>query len=233
MKSKEYFFAIIFLVFLFIPLISASAAPTLIYPTEDDSPIWKGEIEFEWTNSETSLSQYHINLPDGTAKDDVTSYLSFSSYDLAVGEYTWAVRSCQDEEGLNCGDWSGDQAFEIIFAPTGTSGGLVACGKKYDNRDTAINESEPCGIPHLFLLLKNVLDFVLWKLGLLIIALMAVLTAITSFFSFGSTDIIIRIKAMWKSILIGYLVMLLAWLAVNVALNFLGFKFGEWWIISF
>ncbi len=233
MKSKEYFFAIIFLGFLFIPLVSAGAAPTLIYPTEDNSPVCKGKTEFQWTNSETSFSQYHINLPDGTAEDDVTSRSSFSDYDFAPGEYNWAVRSCEDAEGLDCGDWSEDQAFEIIFAPAGTSGGLVACGNTCDNPDTTINESEPCGIPHLFVLLKNVLDFVLWKLGLLIVGLMAVLTAITSFFSFGSTDILIRIKAMWKSVLLGYLVMLLAWLAVNVVLNFLGFKFGEWWIISF
>ena len=227
MNYRGYFFVIALFVLLFSPFIYINAAPDLLYPTDSDSPIWKGVIEFKWNNTETELSQYHINLPNGTALDKIISTSSISTYDLEIGTYNWAVRSCED---TNCGSWSDSQTFNIIMAPSGTSSGLVICGTEYDNPDTLNNESEPCSIPHLFLLLNNLLNFALWKLGLLIIGVMAVITATMSYLSFGSPEILIQIKAAWKYILIGYLVMLLSWLAINVILDFFGLKF-QWWAI--
>ncbi len=84
--------------------------------------------------------------------------------------------------------------------------------------------------------MKNVLDFTLWKLGLIVIAVMTVLTGAITYFSFGSPNIILRVKAIWRSIFLGYLIALFAWLIVNVILNVLGFEvrlFGTWWQLPF
>ena len=232
MNYKGYFLIGALFILLFSPFISANAAPTPINPTSNDSPIWKGIIKFKWNNTETEFSQYYINLPDGTQLENIKSTSSDSIHGLEVGAYNWAIRSCETKECAKYGDWSETQTFNIILLPSGTQSGLVVCGAQYYNPDTPYDESEPCRISHLFLLLKILLDFVLWKAGLIVIGIMTIITAVTSFLSFGYMNIISQIKAIWKSILIGYLIMLLAWLAINVILNFFGFEF-QWWAISF
>ena len=211
--------------------------PTLVYPTSEDSPVWKGQIRFQWETT-APFSEYHINLPTGESEGKIISSLQKTFTGLPIGEYSWVVRSCGDAQGAGCGEWSELQVFKIAPAPPGTTGGLIPCGRQYDDTiaTPGIDESEPCRISHLILLLKNVLDFTLWRLGLIIIAIMAVLTGAVSYFSFGRPEIILRIKSIWKSVFIGYLIALFAWLAVNVILNVLGFEvrlFGTWWQLPF
>lgn len=218
--------------------LDALNAPAPVYPTQENSPVWKGRIEFKWTNTETQFYKYFLNLPTGESKSETISSTSHTVYGLKLGNYSWTVRSCDDNEGTDCGEWSETQAFEIVPAPPGITGGLIPCGRQYDDTITTpnIDESKPCGFPHLFLLLKNVLDFTLWKLGLIVIAIMAVLTGAVSYFSFGRPEIIVRIKSIWKSVFVGYLIALFAWLAVNIVLNVFGFEvrlFGTWWQLPF
>ena len=204
-------------------IFGALNAPDLVYPTQKDSPVWKGQIKFQWQTT-TPFSEYHINLPSGESKEKVIGSLQKTFTGLPLGEYSWVVRSCSNAQGTACGDWSATQTFSIIPAPLEVTEGLIPCGRQYDNTLTANDESRPCGFSHLILLVKNVLDFVLWRLGLLIIAVLAVFTGFFTYFSFGAPDIGMRIKALWRSLFFGYLITLFAWLIVKIILNALGFE---------
>ena len=228
------------LVFSFGPFSFTHAAleqPLSEYPLTQDPPVWKGQVEFKWKSTGAPFYKHSIDLPNGEQKTVVTSSAYYRTSDLELGEdYRWRISSCNDRDGTDCGQPSATQVFSIVPAPPGVTGGLIPCGRQYDDALTTINESEPCGFSHIFLLLKNVLDFVLWRLGLLIIALMALATAAVTYFSFGSPNIILWVKSTWRSVIVGYLIALFAWLIVNVILNVLGFEvrlFGTWWQLPF
>ena len=233
------FFPVILLasVLILIPalIFGALNTPDLVYPTEKDSPVWKGQIKFQW-NTTAPFSEYHLNLPSGESEEKVIGSLQKTFTGLPVGEYSWAVRSCNNAQGTGCGDWSATQTFSIIPAPLEVTGGLIPCGRQYDDPLTANDESKPCGFSHIILLIKNVLDFVLWRLGLLIIVALAVFTGFFTYFSFGAPDIGVRIKTLWRALFVGYLVLLFAWVIINVVLGALGFQvqfFGSWWQLPF
>lgn len=213
---------------------AALQTPSIIYPTSAESPIWAGKIDFRWTSTGANYYQCHLNLPDGSSKERIVSSTFSEFYDLGLGNYSWAVRSCKDPEAENCGDWSSLEDFRIISAPEGMSGGLVPCGRRYDNPKTPeINEAEPCQFKHIFWLFKNALDFLLWKLGLIILVLVILAVGLISYFGLGSPTAINQIKSIRDSVLRGYLIIFLAWLIVNVILRVLGYTMPKWWIITF
>lgn len=122
-------------------------------------------------------------------------------------------------------------------APPESLKGLVPCGRRYDNPNTPeINETEPCQLKHIFLLFKNVLDFLLWRMGPIILVLLVLTVGIISYFAVGSPIIITQAKSILRSAGTGYAVIFLAWLMVNLLLALLGYQigiFGRWWEIKF
>jgi hypothetical protein len=213
-------------------------APILLYPTASDSPVWKGKIVFKW-RTDSAFSQYHINLPNGEALEETIASLEKTTTGLQIGEYSWAARSCNSSQGadLNCGAWSAIEAFEIAPAPDEFSGGLIPCGREVDDASTpGYDESDPCGIFHIFLLLKNLLDFILWKVSLSVLLILAVITGATSYFSLGGPNALARIKTVFRSFFVGFFILMFAWMFVNIILMLFGFQFkffGKWWEISF
>ncbi|MDO8474118.1 MAG: hypothetical protein Q7S62_00995 [bacterium] len=211
--------------------------PTLLYPTVSDSPVWKGKIEFRWNATGAPFYKYFIDLPDGSAKTAIVPSSLVTIYGLEPGTYHWRVSACDDGQGAGCVVWSGDETFEIVLAPAEFSGGLIPCGREVDDASTpGYDESDPCGISHIFLLLKNLLDFVLWKVSLFVLLILTVITGATSYFSLGGPNALARIKTVFRSFLVGFLVMVFAWMLVNIILTLFGFQskfFGKWWEISF
>ena len=213
--------------------------PTPLHPLQEGAAIFKGVVEFTWESTNSPFYHYSIDLLTGEQKSGFTSSTTYRTNALELGEgYRWRVSSCSNQETADCGPPSATQTFAIVPAPSEFTGGIIPCGRLYDDTITTpgIDESDSCGIPHIFLLLKNVLDFTLWKLGLIVIAIMAVLTGAITYFSFGSPNIILRVKSIWRSVFVGYLIALFAWLIVNVILNVLGFEvrlFGTWWQLPF
>lgn len=209
--------------------------PAIIYPTRADSPIWAGEIEFRWTDPGANYYHYRINLPSGGPREGITNLTYVKIYDLGLGNHSWAVRACNDMEGKDCGDWSNvpPEPFEIISAPLKFLKGLVPCGRKYDNPNTEFIESKPCELLDIFLLLQILLEFILWRLGPLILALLILLIGVISYFAPGFPSTIARIKSILRSALVGYLILLLSWIAITLILRILGFTMGKWWILTF
>lgn len=226
------------LLFLFSPVFAASLEPpTLIYPTSADSPVYAGEIEFRWTDPGANFYKYHIDLPSGEAKEETIISSSKRISDLELGNYSWAVCSCNDVGGEDCGIWSKREGFAIVSAPPEFLGGLVPCGRKYDDPQTPdINESEPCSFKHIFLLFKNILDFLLWRLGLIVLGLLVLATGVIFYFSLGAPATMARVKSLLKSAIVGYGIIFLAWLIINWVLIILGYRigiFGKWWQVIF
>ena len=156
-----------------------------------------------------------------------------------TGVHEWEIQACLTEDCSANGGWSNLWSFDVnLIAPPGERGGLVPCGRDYDDPDTPLpmDERESCQIKHLFLLLRNILDFALWKIGTAMIALLSVVLGALFYFSGGNEETILKIKSLVRSVIIGYALIFGAWLFVNLFLAVLGFNFvffGYWWEIKF
>lgn len=175
----------------------------------------------------------------GTKVKDLTiisSNVAYISYDC-LGKYVFHVKSCLDKD---CNEPSDDMTittFNLVQdEEAAKEKSIVPCGRYYDNPDTPWNERDTCQLEHVFILINNILDFILWKVGLIAIVVLAIITAITFYFSIGSTQALITVKSMLRNAGIGYLIMFLAWGVINLIIIIFGYKtatFGEWWRLHF
>jgi len=172
----------------------------------------------------------------GTKIVPLTIVPSNSAYiDLGcLGKYNWQVGACLDENCLETGDFSPVWEFTLVQPPPGF--GLVPCGRVSDDPDTPWNEREPCQIEHLFILFKIIIDFLLWRVGLIILVLLVIATGVMFYFSLGAPATMAKVKSLWKAAGIGYAVLFLSWTIINSFLAMFGYRigiFGRWWEIIF
>jgi hypothetical protein len=153
-----------------------------------------------------------------------------------LGKYHWSVRACLDKNCQETGDWSGPWLFNFVQPTPVGKAGLVPCGRTIDYPETPWNEREPCQFKHIFILLKNIIDLLLWRIGLMILVLLAIATGVVYYFSMGAPTTMAKVKSILKSAGMGYAIIFLAWIIINLILSILGYKigiFGKWWILSF
>lgn len=173
------------------------------------------------------------DCPLGTEEKitDSSSYLV--SLDC-LGEYQWQVRACLDEKCDEEGE-SSIQNFTLDQTIPPAQFGLVPCGRSSDNPDTPWNERESCQIKHLFILLRNIIDFLLWRVTLIVLLLLVIATALIFYFSIGAPTMIIYVKGVWRAAGKGYAIIFISWIIINLVLNILGYQvgiFGQWWQIN-
>ncbi|XOB41260.1 MAG: hypothetical protein ACKKMW_00710 [Candidatus Nealsonbacteria bacterium] len=149
-----------------------------------------------------------------------------------LGTYNWWLRSCLDTSCIETSILSPMLNFTFIQPIPPAQFGLVPCGRVSDSPETPWNERDPCEIKHIFLLLKNIIDFVLWRVGLIALALLIIFTAVTSYFSLGAPGTIVNVKQIWQRAGTGYLIMFLAWWIINIIVNIIGFT-DTWWSLPF
>ncbi len=153
-----------------------------------------------------------------------------------LGEYQWQVQACLDENCDQEGTASSVQNFILDQATPPTQFGLVPCGRNSDNPNTPWNERDSCQFKHLFILFKNIIDFLLWRVTLIILLLLVIATAIIFYFSIGAPALIIDIRGVWRAAGKGYAIIFMSWIIINLVLNILGYQigiFGQWWQINF
>jgi len=162
---------------------------------------------------------------------------NFYSLSLScLGEYRWQVQACLDENCDQKGELTPFRYFTLNQTTPPTQFGLVPCGRSSNNLDTPWNERDPCQFKHLFILLRNILDFLLWRVTLIILLLLVVATAVIFYFSIGAPALVIDIRAVWRAAGKGYAIIFLSWMIINLVLNILGYQvgiFGQWWQINF
>jgi len=181
----------------------------------------------------------------GTKTENIVSspsdYLSLN----CLGEYEWQVTACLDSACQETGEPSPIWHFRLVQGEPGGDGGgklifggLVPCGRNIDNPNTPWNEREKCQIKHLFILLRNIVDFLFWKVAPLLLVLLAVATGVIFFFSIKmeTTTPIAQVKSLWKAAGIGYAILFFAWNITSLILTLFGYRvgiFGPWWQINF
>lgn len=178
-------------------------------------------------------------IPAAGREPPITNQASFSLNEFCLGEYQWRVRSCLNNDCSVASDWAGSPVwiFNSLKPTASQEKGIVPCGRKDDNADTLYyDEREPCQIKHLGFMLQNILDFLLWRLGLIVMVILTVISGVVSYFSLGSPNALVQIKSIWKSAGIGWSIILLAWIFINLIMTLIGFQvqfFGHWWQLSF
>ena len=110
-------------------------------------------------------------------------------------------------------------------------GGLVPCGRTSDNPDTPWNETEKCGIKHIFIMLKVIVDFLLFRFAPICLVLLALASGVLFYFSIKmeAANPITKVKRLWKAAGIGFGILLFAWLMISIIFNLIGYPFGPWW----
>lgn len=183
---------------------------------------------------------YQYRVDDGPPiKVSLNSVFVDTPRELELGEHSWQVRACLDENCQEVGEFGGPWRFEVIAKTPPGKAGLVPCGRDVNLPDPYdIDETEPCGLHHLFLLLRNILDFVLWRLGLIILVLLVVYSGVIFYFAgrLGFPEPLSHLKSLWKAAGLGYLIVFVGYSLINLFLAIMGYKigiFGPWWIISF
>ena len=221
--------------------------PTEPYPS-DGSDFYTYERYLKWKEVPGARA-YQYEVFEGVKTVPLTKVPANSAYvdtprELGVGEHAWRVKACLDENCQETGEFSNDWHFNVVEAehPSGEAG-LVPCGRDVNPPDPyGIDETERCGFQHIFLLLRNILDLALWRIGLIILVLLALASGIIFYFSgylseqFGVSDPILKVKSLWKAAGIGYLIIFSAYTLINIFLALFGYKvgvFGPWWVIKF
>lgn len=187
--------------------------------------------------------QYIIYDPDGTEIINKiilsNSARHYSTEFLRIdAPYTWKVQSCLD---ANCSPskvsgYTALQNFQMSFvAPPESRGGLIPCGRIYEDPDTPCPpfcERDKCQIHHLFILLRNILEFLLFKVAFILMILLSFVAGLFFYISKGDANVIFKVRSLMKAAAIGFLIILFSWLVINLFLSAIGFKFqlfGHWW----
>lgn len=208
-----------------------------------ENPLPKAEVDLpvvlSWQKIDSVYYEYWLVSEGETVKREFTSDNAQHFSDLEINkEYQWKVRACfEPGNEESCSAWSNQESFKAVETPPRTgAGGIVPCGRKADDPNTPYNEMESCQFFHLVIMLKNILDFILWRLGLIILAILAVATGVIYYFSMGAPQTMARVKSLLRSAMTGYVVVLFAWMITTMILAILGFEveiFGRWWEIKF
>ena len=205
---------------------------------EDGGELLTSESYLNWEGI-TKFYQYRIDY-QGEEKIPLTIVSSKSAFlstaELELGEYTWYIQSCLDGDCQETSGFAGPWRFNLIEPVPSGEKGLIPCGRYYDDPDTPYNEREQCQFKHFFLLIKNILDFILWRIGLIVLVLLVLAVAVVYYFSMGAPETMVKVKSIVGSAAKGYAVIFLAWLIINVILAILGYQiefFGRWWQINF
>jgi len=116
--------------------------------------------------------------------------------------------------------------FFLIFNSV-QAAGLVPCGGPGEN---------PCELCDFFVMLDNIIDFLLFRVVPVLGALMIAIGGVMYVISQGKPEMLSRVKSLFAAIIIGLVIIYGAWLVVNLFLTTIGVAewtgLGTWWEIS-
>lgn len=199
------------------------------------------ELSFSYSKGKEETSKMCENLYD---ENRIITNNKYFFAPKCLGFYTWKVRSCFSE---NCAegtfsDWSSSGALNIyqnINPETGEKvseenkgvKSIVPCGRNLDDPDTSWNERESCTFPHFLIIIRNIIDFILWRLIPLLLATYAVYSGVVIFTAFGNTNAITQVKSMWKYIGIGIMIVFFSWTLIDLFLSLIGYNVGVFGVL--
>jgi hypothetical protein len=174
------------------------------------------------------------DCPTGTSKERIVTSPGYLLSASCLGAYVWQVQSCFDIECKVLGGKSPEWTLNVKQNPddSGSTGGLVVCGRTFDDPDTKWNERDACNIGHIFIMAQVIFEFFLFRVSIIVLVILTLITGVIFYTSLGDAATIQRVKSLWRAAGLGYLILLFGWLIVSVLLMLLGFEFGSWWKIK-
>lgn len=103
-----------------------------------------------------------------------------------------------------------------------TTGGLVPCGRNWDDPDTAWDERDSCQICHFIVLASRVINFMMGLVALLAVLVM-IIAGLIYVKTSGDASLILSAKQNVNKILQGFIIIFVAWALVNLAMVLFGF----------
>ncbi len=212
-------------------------APSVPSP-QDNAEIFTEErnIDVSWNAIRgANYYKYEVIFPDGEKEKEIISDNNFFLRLFDLGDYEWRVKSCLDSECEESGDFSPWWSFNYYEVEV-DGVGLVPCGRTYNSPDTDWNERESCQPKHLLILFKVLIDFVLWNLFPVAIGLMILATGAIFYLSPSlGTEVLARVKAVWRAVGIGFVILFFGWLILTMGMPMIGYDtsiYGFWWQIE-
>ncbi len=128
--------------------------------------------------------------------------------------------------------------FSLFLIPQQAQAGVVPCGLATDDPDQPGNQTVPCQFCHFFVLFKNVVDFLLFRIVPSLAALMLAIGGFMYVFAYlspgealpgggkGGPVLLGRAKSLLSSVVWGLLIIFAAWVIVNTFFMLIGVQ--EW-----
>lgn len=113
-------------------------------------------------------------------------------------------------------------------------GGLIPCGKNCDDPDTTWVETKPCNLCKMILMGQLIIEFLL-KISAVAAILAIALGGMLYVFAAGSQGTIEKAKSMIKYVIVGFIIVFIAWALVDTILVMFGYIDpigGEWYSIN-
>ena len=107
--------------------------------------------------------------------------------------------------------------------PSLPEGGIVPCDRLVDDTSTPWIELQPCKICHLVILAYEIINF-LMKIVALITVLAMIIAGLIHVKSGGDASLILAAKQGMNKILLGFVIVFISWVIVNVAMILFGFN---------
>ena len=133
---------------------------------------------------------------------------------------------------MNCSDRGEALTGTFKVKATGASTGMDSfkvCGQNTDNLDTKWKETDDCSIASFFLVVKLIINFLLFKLAFMLLPVLALITGGMFYLGMHGKDTIPTVKRMWKYAGIGYALMFMAWLLVSWLMAATGYNSVPWY----
>ena len=109
----------------------------------------------------------------------------------------------------------------IIATPLAVwAAGLVPCGVSENNLATVIDETAPCSLCHLYLLIQNILDFIMWYIAPIVAVLAVGWAGFNIMISGEQPGLRAKGFGIIKTTIIGLAIMFAGWVLINEALLF-------------
>lgn len=219
------------------------SAPDIISPENEEVIFLRAfpqNVLIDWEEVESAnYYKYETRyIGDEENCETDSSITGGSSSNISIpclGDYEWRVASCFDSGCNDMSSFSNWTRFSFQERE-GRETGLVPCGRSTNNPKTEWNETDPCEIKHLFILLKVIIDFIIGTLVPLFLLFLFVSTGTILYTSQGNPNVLVKIKSIWRSFAIGFGIILLAFTIVTLFMSILGYQaslYTPWWDITF
>lgn len=137
--------------------------------------------------------------------------------EACTGAYESGSGNCDTSGQVCCKPKAGsDQPTSPQCGPSEKSS-LVPCGRSCDNPDTYENEAAVCTLCHLLLLIRNITDWIFMVMTYIAFAVLVAM-GILYIVSTGKPQLIGVAKSGIWAALVGFAIVLLGWVAINVIL---------------